>query len=100
MLVDLLDDFKKDYTSAGMNMSVGTTKIKDSGFYAKMEEVLRICDEIEEDIQEQEEAKIGYIAATDINIEKEMIKDINGLNRSNSIFYSNDSLLIILIKKN
>lgn len=83
MLVDLMPEFKKDYSSAGMNLGNNAPiKISDSGFYAKMEEVLRICDDIEEEIGEQEEAKVGYVAATDITIEKEMIKDINLLNRS------------------
>ena len=56
-------------------------EIHEKGFYEKVEVILESCVSIKEKIIEQEEAKIGYIACTDPETEKELIRDINGLNK-------------------
>jgi hypothetical protein len=82
MITCLLDEFKKEHNGVQMNFGSKTElEIHEKGYYEKVEFILENCISIHEKIVSQEEAKIGYIACTDPGTEKEIIKDLNVLNK-------------------
>ena len=82
MITDLLPEFKKEHNGVGMNFGSRTeVEIHEKGYYEKVEFILEACITIREKIIEQEEAKIGYIACTDPSTEKELVREINLLNK-------------------
>ena len=85
MITNLLAEFKKETNGVGMNFGARTEiEIHEKGFYSKVEFILAACEEVEELIKEQEEAKVDYLGATDTEAERELIKDINKLNKGKS----------------
>jgi hypothetical protein len=82
MITDLLPEFKKEHNGAAMNFgSKAEVEIHEKGYYEKIEFILDSCKTIREKIIEQEEAKVGYIACTDPSTEKDLVREINVLNK-------------------
>lgn len=87
MITDLLDEFKKEHNGVQMNFGSKTElEIHEKGYYDKVEFILDNCISIREKIEGQEEAKIGYIACTDPDTEKQIIKELNQLNRGRMVW--------------